>query len=132
MSWLAMFQLQIKLIKYFKCININQSTLFNYSLLFTCKSKNKFKNKMSFYSWIFGGDDTELIQQITTIEQMVASHQEKKTELEELELKLLKLKADLETLGIAINNRLESNRITYTNSDTLLIPQKATAQPMFY
>jgi hypothetical protein len=87
---------------------------------------------MSFYSWIFGGDDTELIQQITTIEQMVASHQEKKTELEELELKLLKLKADLETLGIAINNRLESNRITYTNSDTLLIPQKATAQPMFY
>jgi hypothetical protein len=87
---------------------------------------------MSFYSWIFGGDDTELIQQVTTIEQMVTSHQEKKTELEEVELKLLKLKADLETLGIAINNRLESNRITYTNSDTLLIPQKATAQPMFY
>lgn len=87
---------------------------------------------MSFYSWIFGGEDTELIQQITTIEQMVTSHQEKKTELEEVELKLLKLKADLETLGIAINNRLESNRITYTNSDTLLIPQKATAQPMFY
>ena len=87
---------------------------------------------MSFYSWIFGGEDTETIQPVITIEQMVITHQEKKTELEEVEAKLLKLKADLETLGIAINNRLESNRITHINSEAPLIAQKATAQPMFY
>ena len=70
---------------------------------------------------------------------------EKKTELEEVESKLLKLKADLETLGLAINNRLESekNRITGVNSDgknlegfsptgSLSNAPKATAQPMFY
>jgi hypothetical protein len=100
---------------------------------------------MSFYSWIFGGEDTETIQPVITIEQMVSSHLEKKTELEEVESKLLKLKADLETLGLAINNRLESekNRITGVNSDgknledfsptgLLCIAPKATAQPMFY
>ena len=100
---------------------------------------------MSFYSWVFGGEDTETIQPVITIEQMVSSHLEKKTELEEVEGKLLKLKADLETLGLAINNRLESekNRIAYINSDgknlvgfsptgPLIIAQKATAQPMFY
>jgi hypothetical protein len=90
---------------------------------------------MSFYSWVFGADDTEIIPPVITIEQMVSSHLEKKTELEEVEIKLLKLKADLETLGLAINNRLESekNRITYINSETpLIIAQKATTQPMFY
>lgn len=100
---------------------------------------------MSFYSWVFGGDDTETVPPVITIEQMVSSHLEKKTELEEVETKLLKLKADLETLGLAINNRLESekNRITYITSDgknlegfspsgPLIIAQKATAQPMFY
>lgn len=95
---------------------------------------------MSFYSWIFGGEDTETIQPVITIEQMVSSHLEKKTELEEVENKLLKLKADLETLGLAINNRLDSekNRITGVNSDgnsptgPLSIAPKATAQPMFY
>jgi hypothetical protein len=100
---------------------------------------------MSFYSWIFGGEDTETIQPVITIEQMVSSHLEKKTELEEVESKLLKLKADLETLGLAINNRLESekNRITGVNSDgknlegfsptgPLSNAPKATAQPMFY
>ena len=97
---------------------------------------------MSLYSWIFGGEDTEIIPQVVTIEEMVISHLEKKTELEEVESKLLKLKADLETLGIAINNRLESekNRIAYTTSDDknpesfspTIVSAKATAQPMFY
>jgi hypothetical protein len=95
---------------------------------------------MSFYSWIFGADDTEIIPPVITIEQMVSSHLEKKTELEEVESKLLKLKADLETLGLAINNRLESekSRITGVNSEDfsptrpLIIAQKTTTQPMFY
>ena len=100
---------------------------------------------MSFYSWIFGGEDTETIPPVITIEQMVSSHLEKKTEIEEVESRLLKLKADLETLSLAINNRLESekNRITGVNSDgknlecfsptgPLIIASKATAQPMFY
>tara|TARA_R110000868_G_scaffold106909_2_gene292827 strand:+ start:239 stop:508 length:270 start_codon:yes stop_codon:yes gene_type:complete len=89
---------------------------------------------MSFYSWIFGGEDTESIQPVITIEQMVSSHLEKKTELEQVESKLLKLKADLETLGLAINNRLDSekNRITSVNSDGPLIITQKTTQPMFY
>jgi hypothetical protein len=99
---------------------------------------------MSFYSWIFG-EDVEIVPNVTTIEQMVSSHLEKKTEIEEVESRLLKLKADLETLSLAINNRLESekNRITGVNSDgknlegfsptgPLITAQKATAQPMFY
>jgi hypothetical protein len=95
---------------------------------------------MSFYSWIFGADDSEIIPPVITIEQMVSSHLEKKTEIEEVESKLLKLKADLETLCLAINNRLDSekNRITGVNSENfsssgpLVIAQKTTAQPMFY
>ena len=112
---------------------------------------------MSLYSWIFG-EEVEVVPEVTTIEQMITTHGEKKTQLEEAENVVAKLKADLETLRIAISNRLESekNRITCTssespliiastfNSDPLLagepatkrnektLSKKPTAQPMFY
>jgi len=95
---------------------------------------------MSLYSWIFGDEETVEIPVIHTIEEMVKSHGEKKIALEEAETAVAKMKADLETLRIAINNRLESekNRITCTSSESPLIivsevlAKKPTAQPMFY
>jgi len=107
---------------------------------------------MSLYSWIFG-EDVEVVPEVTTIEQMITSHGETKTQLEVAENIVAKLKADLETLRLAISNRLESekNRITCNpsesltfNSDPLLagepttkrnektLAKKPTAQPMFY
>ena len=70
---------------------------------------------MSLYSWIFG-EETITIETpvVHTIEEMVNSHSEKKIELEEAESAVAKLKADLETLRIAISNKLENekNRIS--------------------
>jgi hypothetical protein len=117
---------------------------------------------MSLYSWIFG-EETITVETpvVHTIEEMVKSHGEKKIELEQAESAVAKLKADLETLRIAISNRLESekNRITYNSSESLLFVNndsehnikihnkvndtlsadssetrrtKRTAQPMFY
>ncbi len=118
---------------------------------------------MSLYSWIFG-EETITIETpvVYTIEEMVKSHGEKKIELEEAESAVAKLKADLETLRIAISNRLENekNRISCTSesitstlscdvekfnikihnkaNDTLFPDSsgtrgtKRTAQPMFY
>ena len=94
---------------------------------------------MSLYSWIFG-EDVEVVPDVTTIEQMITSHDETKSKLEDAENIVAKLKADLETLRIAISNRLESekNRITCNPSESLLIvasevlAKKPTTQPMFY
>ena len=103
---------------------------------------------MSLYSWIFG-EEVEVVPEVTTIEQMITTHGEKKFQLEEAENVVAKLKADLETLRLAISNRLESekNRITCNPSESLLIvatpfvvdssdnkmlAKKPTAQPMFY
>jgi hypothetical protein len=109
---------------------------------------------MSLYSWIFG-EEVEVVPEVTTIEQMITSHGETKSQLEVAENVVAKLKADLETLRIAISNRLESekNRITCNPSESLLITpfdadssvsdyqkqtdnkmlaKKPTAQPMFY
>jgi len=121
----------------------------------------KVKN-MSLYSWIFGEEtitvDTPVVH---TIEEMVKFHSEKKITLEEAESAVAKLKADLETLRIAISNRLENekNRICCDTSESItstlscdvekfnikihnkvndtLSPdssgtRKRTAQPMFY
>jgi len=98
---------------------------------------------MSLYSWIFG-EEVEVVPEVTTIEQMITSHGETKTQLEVAENVVAKLKADLETLRIAISNRLESekNRITCNPSESLTfnsdnqnektLAKKPTAQPMFY
>ncbi len=100
---------------------------------------------MSFYSWIFGGEEDSIPDAIVvhTIEEMVKSHGEKKIELEEAESAVAKLKADLETLRITISNRLENekNRIAHTDiTESGIVPlfvdrestAKKTAQPMFY
>jgi hypothetical protein len=77
---------------------------------------------MSLYSWIFG-EETITVETpvVHTIEEMVRSHGEKKIELEEAESAVAKLRADLESLRIAISNRLESekNRITCNNSESI-------------
>jgi hypothetical protein len=78
---------------------------------------------MSLYSWIFG-EETITVESpvvVHTIEEMVKSHGEKKIELEESESAVAKLKADLETLRIAISNRLESekNRISCNTSESI-------------
>ena len=98
---------------------------------------------MSLYSWIFG-EEVEVVPEVTTIEQMITSHGETKSQLEVAENVVAKLKADLETLRIAISNRLESekNRITCNPSESLtfvadssdnkMLAKKPTAQPMFY
>jgi hypothetical protein len=93
---------------------------------------------MSLYSWIFGDEETVEIPVIHTIEEMVKSHGEKKIALEEAETAVAKMKADLETLRIAINNRLESEKNRIANNDisesSIIVESttKKTAQPMFH